>query len=53
MLVSGIIGLILAAIVYAGQPSTAAWAVLLLVGINMMFRGVSLIATASRGGLAM
>ena len=46
MLVSGIIDLVLAAIIFAGLPGTAAWALGLLVGINMLFGGASLIAMA-------
>jgi len=46
MLVSGIIDLILAAIILAGLPGTAAWALGLLVGINMLFGGAALIAMA-------
>ncbi|HEX5211469.1 MAG TPA: HdeD family acid-resistance protein [Pseudolabrys sp.] len=46
MLVSGIIDLILAAFVLAGLPSTAAWAIGLLVGINMVFGGSALIGMA-------
>ena len=46
MLVSGIIDLILAAIIWAGLPGTAAWVLGLLVGINMLFGGASLIAMA-------
>jgi uncharacterized membrane protein HdeD (DUF308 family) len=46
MLVSGIIDLFLAAIIFAGLPGTAAWAIGLLVGINMMFGGVALIMIA-------
>ncbi len=46
MLVSGIIDLILAAIILAGLPGTAAWALGLLVGINMLFGGCALIAMA-------
>ena len=37
MLASGIIDLILATIIFAGLPGTAAWAIGLLVGINMVF----------------
>jgi uncharacterized membrane protein HdeD (DUF308 family) len=44
MLVSGIIDLGLALMIFAGLPSTAAWAVGLLVGINMIFGGAALIA---------
>jgi uncharacterized membrane protein HdeD (DUF308 family) len=46
MLVSGIIDLVLAAMIWAGLPSTAAWALGLLVGINMLFGGASMIAMA-------
>ena len=46
MLVSGLIDLVLAAIIYTGLPGSAAWALGLLVGINMLFGGVSLIAMA-------
>jgi len=46
MLVSGIIDLILAVMILAGLPSTAAWALGLLVGINMLFGGTSMIAMA-------
>ena len=46
MLASGIIDLILAAIIFAGLPGTAAWAIGLVVGINMIFGGLALIAMA-------
>ena len=46
MLVSGIIDLILAAMIWGGLPSTAAWALGLLVGINMLFGGSAMIAMA-------
>jgi uncharacterized membrane protein HdeD (DUF308 family) len=46
MLASGIIDLALAIMIFAGLPSTAAWAVGLLVGINMIFGGSALIAMA-------
>ena len=46
MLLSGIIDLILAAIIFAGLPGTAVWALGLLVGINMLFGGAALIAMA-------
>jgi uncharacterized membrane protein HdeD (DUF308 family) len=46
MLVSGIVDLILAIIIFAGLPETAAWAIGLLVGINMLFGGSALIAMA-------
>jgi uncharacterized membrane protein HdeD (DUF308 family) len=46
MLVSGLVDLFLAAVILAGFPVSAAWAVGLLVGINMMFGGVALIMMA-------
>jgi uncharacterized membrane protein HdeD (DUF308 family) len=46
MLFSGIIDLVLALMIFAGLPSTAAWALGLLVGINMVFGGSALIAMA-------
>jgi uncharacterized membrane protein HdeD (DUF308 family) len=51
MLASGIIDLVLAAMIWAGLPSTAEWALGLLVGINLLFGGSALIAMAlhSRG----
>jgi uncharacterized membrane protein HdeD (DUF308 family) len=46
MLASGIIDLILAAVIIAGLPVTAVWALGLLVGINMVFGGTALIGMA-------
>jgi uncharacterized membrane protein HdeD (DUF308 family) len=46
MLASGIVDLVLALLIFAGLPSTAAWAIGLLVGINMVFGGAALIAMA-------
>jgi uncharacterized membrane protein HdeD (DUF308 family) len=46
MLTSGIIDLILAAIIIAGLPGTALWALGLLVGINLLFGGIALIGMA-------
>ena len=46
MLASGIVDLILATIILAGLPGTAAWAIGLLVGINLTFGGVALVAMA-------
>jgi uncharacterized membrane protein HdeD (DUF308 family) len=46
MLVSGIVDLVLGAMILAGLPSTAAWAIGLLVGINMVFGGSALIGMA-------
>jgi uncharacterized membrane protein HdeD (DUF308 family) len=44
MMVNGVIDLILAGIIIAALPSTLVWAFGLLVGIDMMFGGASLIA---------
>jgi uncharacterized membrane protein HdeD (DUF308 family) len=46
MLASGIVDLILAGIILVGLPGTAAWAIGLLVGINMLFGGAALIGLA-------
>jgi len=46
MLISGIIDFVIAGIILAGLPGTAAWALGLLVGINMIFGGVALVAIA-------
>ena len=46
MLASGIVDLILAGIIFAGLPGTAAWALGLLVGINMLFGGTAMIGMA-------
>jgi uncharacterized membrane protein HdeD (DUF308 family) len=46
MLFSGIVDLALSAMIFAGLPSTAAWAIGLLVGINMIFGGAALIGMA-------
>jgi uncharacterized membrane protein HdeD (DUF308 family) len=46
MVVSGIVDLILAAIILLGLPGTALWALGLLLGINMVFGGATLIVLA-------
>ena len=46
LVVSGLIDLILAAMIFLGLPGTAAWAIGLLVGINMVFGGSTLISMA-------
>lgn len=46
VLFSGIIDLLLAYLIWQGWPSSAAWAIGLLVGINMLFLGLSLVMTA-------
>ena len=46
VLFSGIIDLLLAFLIWDGWPSSADWAIGLLVGINMLFLGLSLVMTA-------
>src|SRR4051794_38846145 len=46
LLVAGIMDLLIAAIIIAGLPGSAAWAIGLLVGINLLFGGASLIGMA-------
>jgi uncharacterized membrane protein HdeD (DUF308 family) len=46
LLASGALDLILAGIIIAGLPGSALWAIGLLVGIDMVFGGVSLIGMA-------
>jgi uncharacterized membrane protein HdeD (DUF308 family) len=43
---SGIIDLLLAYLIWQGWPSSADWAIGLLVGVNMLFFGLSLVMTA-------
>jgi len=52
LLVAGIMDLLIAAIIIAGLPGSALWAVGLLVGINLLFGGATLIgmALAARQG---
>jgi uncharacterized membrane protein HdeD (DUF308 family) len=46
MLFSGLVDLVLGGMIFLGLPSSAAWAIGLLVGINLMFGGMALIAMA-------
>ncbi len=46
MLMSGIVDLILAGIIFAGLPGSATWALGLLVGINLVFGGTAMIGMA-------
>lgn len=46
MLASGLADLLVAAIIISGLPGTALWAIGLLVGINLLFGGASMIAMA-------
>jgi uncharacterized membrane protein HdeD (DUF308 family) len=49
MLASGIADLILAALIIKGWPSTAAWALGLIVGINLITSGLAVIMVALAG----
>jgi uncharacterized membrane protein HdeD (DUF308 family) len=46
LLVSGIMDILIAGIIIAGLPGSALWAIGLLVGINLVFGGASLIGMA-------
>ncbi|MBS0238991.1 MAG: HdeD family acid-resistance protein [Proteobacteria bacterium] len=46
MLFSGIVDLVLAGLIFFGLPSSAGWAIGLLVGINLIFGGCALSAMA-------
>jgi uncharacterized membrane protein HdeD (DUF308 family) len=46
LLVAGIMDLLIAAIIISGLPGSAEWAIGLLVGINLLFGGASLIGMA-------
>jgi uncharacterized membrane protein HdeD (DUF308 family) len=55
MLVSGIADLVLAGLIVAGWPSSAGWALGLIVGVNLITSGVAIIVVASavRGAITM
>ena len=46
MLASGVIDLFLAGMIFLGLPATAAWAIGLLVGVNLVFGGSAVISMA-------
>jgi len=46
LLLSGLIDIVLAVMIFAGLPGTAAWAIGLLVGVNMLFGGTALVSMA-------
>lgn len=46
MLASGVVDLILGGLIFAGLPGSALWIIGLLVGLNLLFGGASLIAMA-------
>jgi uncharacterized membrane protein HdeD (DUF308 family) len=52
LLIAGIMDVLIAAVIITGLPGSALWAVGLLVGINLLFGGASLIgmALAARKG---
>ena len=50
MLMSGLADLVLAAIIIAGWPGTAIWALGLLVGINLLTSGCAVVVAALAGG---
>jgi uncharacterized membrane protein HdeD (DUF308 family) len=47
LLFSGVVDLLLAGLILSGLPATAAWAIGVLVGINLVMGGIALIAMAS------
>jgi uncharacterized membrane protein HdeD (DUF308 family) len=49
MLASGIVDLLLAALIIKGWPSTAAWALGLIVGINLITSGAAIVMVALAG----
>src|SRR6187549_3891626 len=49
MLASGIVDLILAALIIKGWPSTASWALGLIVGVNLFSSGLAVIMVALAG----
>jgi uncharacterized membrane protein HdeD (DUF308 family) len=52
MLAAGLMDILIAAVIIAGLPGSALWAIGLLVGINLLFGGASMIgvALAARNG---
>lgn len=46
---SGLVSVLLAVLLWVGFPSTARWAVGLLLGVGLLFSGVALIAVANAG----
>lgn len=50
LLISGLVSLVVGALIYAQLPDSAAWAVGMLVGINMVSSGWSYVALASAVG---
>lgn len=50
VVISGIISLIMAGIIISGWPTTALWVIGLLVGINLLFFGISLLGLCYQVG---
>ena len=48
-IVNGVLSIVIAVLVIGDLPSSAAWAIGLLVGIQLLFDGIALIATAMAG----
>ena len=48
-IVNGVLSILIAVLVIGNLPSSAAWAIGLLVGIQLLFDGIALIATAMAG----
>ncbi|MEI6626748.1 MAG: HdeD family acid-resistance protein [Thermoleophilia bacterium] len=48
-IINGVLSILIAALVIGNLPSSAAWAIGLLVGIQLLFDGIALIATAMAG----
>jgi uncharacterized membrane protein HdeD (DUF308 family) len=48
LLFSGVVDLLLAALILAGLPGSAAWAIGILIGINLVVGGSALMAMALR-----
>jgi len=48
-IVNGVLSILIALLVIGNLPSSAAWAIGLLVGIQLLFDGIALIATAMAG----
>jgi uncharacterized membrane protein HdeD (DUF308 family) len=46
LLVAGLMDILIAAVIISGLPGSALWAVGLLVGINLLFGGATLIGMA-------
>lgn len=46
LLISGVLALVLAALIWVGLPSSAAWAVGLLFGVNLLATGLSMVFLA-------